>query len=64
MELGFLKSVPPRNMWVNEARDFTPWLAANINNLSKAIGLELEVENTEVACGPYSADIPVQVSTL
>jgi hypothetical protein len=57
MELGLLKNVPPRIKWTSEARDFTPWLAQNINALSEALGLELEVENTEVACGPYSADI-------
>ena len=57
MELGILKTVAARQKWSNEARDFTPWLANNINELNKALGLELEVENTEVAAGPYSADI-------
>lgn len=57
MELGILKTVSARQKWTNEARDFTPWLADNISELNKALGLELEVENTEVAAGPYSADI-------
>ena len=57
MELGILKTITPRQKWNNEARDFTPWLAKNIEELNKAVGLELEVENTEVAVGPYSADI-------
>jgi hypothetical protein len=57
MELGKLKLIAPRQRWNNEARDFTPWLANNIEELNKALGLELEVENTEVAVGPYSADI-------
>lgn len=57
MELGILKTVTPRQKWNNEARDFTPWLANNISELNKALGLELEVENTEVSVGPYSADI-------
>ncbi|MEO0075833.1 MAG: DUF4268 domain-containing protein, partial [candidate division WOR-3 bacterium] len=57
MELGILKTITPRQIWNNEARDFTPWLANNIEKLNKALGLELEVENTEVAVGPYSADI-------
>ena len=57
MDLGTLKLVAPRQKWNNEAIDFTPWLANNINNLNKALGLELEVENIEVAAGPYSADI-------
>lgn len=57
MELGILKTLAPRQKWNNEASDFTPWLAANIDSLNKALGLELEVENIEVAAGPYSADI-------
>jgi hypothetical protein len=57
MELGILKTVRPRQKWGNEARDFTPWLAENIIELNKALGLELEVENIEVGVGPYSADI-------
>jgi len=57
MELGILKTITPRKKWNNEERDFTPWLAENIDELSKAVGIELEVENIEVAVGPYSADI-------
>lgn len=57
MELGILKTVPARQKWTNEARDFTPWLAQNIKSLNESLGLELEVENIEVQCGPYSADI-------
>jgi hypothetical protein len=57
MELGKLKLIAPRKKWEHEARDFTPWLAEHIEELNEALGLELEVENTEVAVGPYSADI-------
>lgn len=57
MELGKLKLISPRTKWNNEALDFTPWLASHIAELSNAIGMELEVENTEVSAGPYSADI-------
>ena len=58
-ELGAIKKIDVRSIWPHEASDFTPWLAkeTNIGQLSAAIGLELEVENTEVAAGPYSADI-------
>lgn len=57
--LGNLVKVEARNVWPNEATNFTPWLASseNINRLGVAIGLELEVEHTEVAVGPFSADI-------
>jgi hypothetical protein len=57
MELGKLMTITPRKKWNNEARDFTPWLASNIDKLNEALGVEFEVENTEVKVGPYSADI-------
>ena len=56
-KLGSLTSVDVRTVWPNEAADFTPWLAANISLLGEALRIELEVESTEVAVGPYSADI-------
>lgn len=57
MELGILRTITARQKWTSEARDFTPWLAQNISALNEAVGIELEVENIEVKCGPYSADI-------
>lgn len=58
-DLGELKILEVRNIWPNESADFTPWLAndENIGRLGDALGLELEVESTEVAVGPYAADI-------
>jgi len=57
--LGEIKRVNVRTLWPNEAHDFTPWLAQeeNIARLGDAVGMELEVESTETAVGPYSADI-------
>lgn len=57
--LGTLRPIEPRTLWSNEAADFTPWLAHpdNILRLGDAIGYELEVEHTEVAVGPFAADI-------
>ena len=48
-----------RYKWTNEASEFTPWLAEeeNLSKLGSELGLELELENTEVSVGPYSADI-------
>lgn len=57
MELGKLKPIAFRKKWPNEASDFTPWLADYINILSEEIGIELEIESTEVAAEPNSADI-------
>ena len=58
-QLGKIEAVGARHVWADEAADFTPWLAEekNIALLGEALGLELEVESTEVAVGPYSADI-------
>src|SRR3990172_778515 len=58
-DLGSIVQVNVRRVWENEQSYFTPWLACpeNMALLSKAVGLELEVENIEVAVGPYSADI-------
>jgi hypothetical protein len=59
MNLGRIEAQDVRKVWTKEAAEFTPWLAQdeNIAMLGDAIGLELEVENIEVAVGPYSADI-------
>ena len=57
MKFGELKDVTLREVWEHEAHDFTPWLFANMERLSKAIGLSMEPEGTEVAVEQFSADI-------
>lgn len=57
VELGNLKTVEIRNLWKSEPGDFTPWLAKNIERLSKILGKDLEVIKTEYAVGDFSADI-------
>ena len=59
IDLGEWKLLDVRSIWPNESSDFTPWLAdeTNIARLGTALGIELEVESTEVAVGPYAADI-------
>lgn len=54
---GRLLDLPPRDAWRNEARDFTPWLAANIAHLADAIGIPLEITGTEVTVERFAADI-------
>ena len=49
--------VPIREVWEDEARDLTPWLADNVEALSEALGIDLELEGTEVRVGPFSADL-------
>ncbi len=57
--LGKLEPVDLRSVWNDEARSFTPWLAQeeNIQVLGETIGVELEVDATEVAIGSFRADI-------
>lgn len=55
--IGNLESVPIREVWKNEARDLTPWLAENTDRLSEALGMDLELEGSEVGVGPFRADI-------
>lgn len=52
-----LVPVPLRDVWQDEARDLTPWLADNLDSLSEALGIDLELEGTEVRVGPFSADL-------
>jgi hypothetical protein len=57
-ELGSLRHRDPRDVWRDEAADFTPWLRDNIALLASAVGLELDVEvQREVAVGLFSADL-------
>jgi len=59
MKLGRIEQLDVRSHWQDEARDFTPWLAKepNIQVLADEIGVDLEVERTEVPIGSYKADI-------
>ena len=57
VELSSLKRVDLREVWPNEARDFTPWLAEHIDQLSDVLGMDLEVDATEAEVGSFSLDV-------
>ena len=59
MELGKLEKIELREVWRHEALDFTRWLARkeNIALLSKEIGIDIEVIETEMSVGRYNVDI-------
>ena len=57
MQFSELKDIDLRTVWPNEANDFTPWLAANLERLTQVIGIPLESEGTEVAVDQFAADI-------
>ncbi len=56
-ELARIELVEPREIWLNEARDFTPWLAQHISELGEALGLDLELQSAEAPVGGFSLDI-------
>lgn len=55
--IGEIKNL--REIWANEASDFTKWLAEeeNLNLLSEAVGVDLELIKTEADVGRYSVDV-------
>lgn len=63
-ELGTLRAVDLREVWPNEARDFTPWLASdsNLKILGEELGIMLELVGTEMEVGRYSADVVCKVT--
>ncbi|MBT6200711.1 MAG: DUF4268 domain-containing protein, partial [Bacteroidetes Order II. Incertae sedis bacterium] len=62
-KISKLVSVDLKEVWPHEAHDFTPWLAENLDRLESLLGMDLELEGTEVAVGPFSADIVAQEAT-
>ena len=57
--LGKFEKVDLREYWVDEAKDFTPWLSKdeNIEILSEVIGIDIEIEGKEVFVGSFKADL-------
>lgn len=55
--LGELKKVPLREIWPREASDFTPWIAENLEELGKALGMDLELTEVEAGVGDFSLDV-------
>tara|TARA_B100000959_G_C14886933_1_gene585006 strand:+ start:161 stop:1096 length:936 start_codon:yes stop_codon:yes gene_type:complete len=59
MTLSRLTEVDLREVWQNEATDFTNWLASeeNLRLLSDEIGIEIVLETTEASIGRFRVDI-------
>ena len=57
IEFGRIESVSLREVWAREANDFTPWLAENLNYISDAIGIPLELVETQASVDQFWADI-------
>ena len=58
-KLGQIATVDLRDVWPHEALDFTKWLSENENLeiLSEAVGIELELVETESSVGSFNVDI-------
>lgn len=57
IKLGDLKRLNPRQVWADEARDFTPWLTENLPRLSEVLGMDLEMTRREAAVGDFCCDL-------
>ena len=57
MNIGKLEPVDLREMFLNEALNFTPWLQDNIDVLSERLGIELSVVEREKQVGSFSLDL-------
>jgi hypothetical protein len=55
--LGRIETVNPRDVWPDEARNFTPWMLDNAQYLGEILGLEIELEAREHPIGPYYLDL-------
>ena len=56
-KLGSIEVCDIREVWKDEARDFTPWLFEHSDELAKVLGFELELHSTEHRVGKFSLDI-------
>ena len=59
MELSTIKEVKPRDVWANEATDFTPWLAkeTSLALLSDVVSMNLELVSREEKMDGGRADL-------
>jgi hypothetical protein len=57
IKFGEIKRLKPKDIWPDEARNFTPWLADNLPLLGEAIGMDLELTGREAAVGDFSCDL-------
>ena len=55
--IGKLESVPVRDLWKHEERDFSQWLESNLDVLSEAVDITLTNPKRETAAGSFSCDM-------
>jgi hypothetical protein len=57
MEFGNLIPVDVRQLWPHEERDFTPWLCEHLEELSRVLGMDMELIGREVDVGGFFLDV-------
>ena len=62
MDFSELRDVELREAWPDESSDFTPWLADNLQRLSRVIGIAIEPMDSEVSVDGFSADVLATLS--
>ncbi len=62
-KLGKIESVNVRDVWKDEAKDFTPWIASEegLRLISNELGVELELISRERRAGSFKADIVAKI---
>lgn len=61
-QIGKIKKVPLREVWKDEARDFTSWLFKNIEILGEELDMDLTAIEKEGKAGSFSVDIVAEDS--
>lgn len=57
VSLSRLEPMDPREIWADEARNFTPWLLENATYLGEVLGIDIELETREHPVGAFSLDL-------
>jgi hypothetical protein len=55
--IGKIQRARLRDVWPNEARDFTPWLQENIEELGEVTNLKLSAVEREQSAGSFNVDL-------
>ena len=55
--IGKIERVELREVWRNEAKDFTPWLEENIDALGDELGIGLDSSQREQSAGTFNIDL-------
>jgi hypothetical protein len=57
IDLGQITRESPRSVWISEPRDFTPWVAAHLDQLGSVLDMDLELVRAESDVGDFSIDV-------